>query len=183
MALAKTVVIHETGEVFQSMTEAADGLGVNVASLSCHINEKRILKCLEGLTLYTVKKKYVCGKCGTDLVLSNWSPSLRKGGCQLCRDCHIKEGYKSKNRDPLRKRNSTGIGMKGLRSLVEKYPSCPLCGFVFENLNFEIDHDMPVSRGGSNSIENLQLLCHRCNKGKDALTTEEYIDHCRRVVM
>ncbi len=47
MALAKTVIIHETGEVFHSMTEAADDFGVNVASLSLHINGKHILKCLK----------------------------------------------------------------------------------------------------------------------------------------
>lgn len=31
---------------------------------------------------------------------------------------------------------------------------------------FEIDHIMPVVEGGTNHIDNLQLLCRRCNRSK-----------------
>ena len=179
MALAKTIVIHETGEVFLNVVEAAKSLDVHPGTLGQHINGKRPLRCLEGLTIYAIKE-YNCRLCGIDLDDSNWIPSSRKQGSQICRNCHVKETYKSKDRDPLRKR-ARRFGIKTVRILVEKYPTCPLCGYVFRDLNFEVDHDVPISRGGSDNIENLQLLCHKCNKGKDALTTKEYIDHCRRV--
>ena len=39
---------------------------------------------------------------------------------------------------------------------------------------FEIDHIMPVSRGGTNSIENLELLCRRCNRSKGDMLPEEW---------
>lgn len=43
---------------------------------------------------------------------------------------------------------------------------CNGCQTAFEFRHFEIDHIVPVSRGGSNHIENLQLLCGSCNRIK-----------------
>lgn len=40
---------------------------------------------------------------------------------------------------------------------------------------YHIDHKTPVSRGGTNDIANLQLLCPACNLKKSASTHEEYV--------
>lgn len=39
---------------------------------------------------------------------------------------------------------------------------------------FHVDHVQPVSRGGSNNPENLQLLCATCNLKKHKKTPEEW---------
>jgi len=40
---------------------------------------------------------------------------------------------------------------------------CEQCG---SRVNLEFDHIVPVSRGGSNTYKNVQLLCEKCNRSK-----------------
>lgn len=46
---------------------------------------------------------------------------------------------------------------------------CQHCGINArdgDDVRLEIDHKMPVAKGGSNELQNLQLLCFDCNRGK-----------------
>ena len=47
-------------------------------------------------------------------------------------------------------------------------PSCGVSVAVEPNLLLEVDHIVPVSRGGLSEPENLQTLCWRCNRTKGA---------------
>ncbi len=48
--------------------------------------------------------------------------------------------------------------------------SCCVCGATAaDGAKLEVDHIQPVSRGGSNNLDNLQILCRTCNSGKGAL--------------
>ena len=47
--------------------------------------------------------------------------------------------------------------------------TCKICGASIQqepNLLLEIDHIIPVSKGGMTTEENLQTLCWRCNRSK-----------------
>ena len=52
---------------------------------------------------------------------------------------------------------------------------CNGCGTMFPYRNLTIDHIVPQSKGGSDHIENLQLLCGACNSMKGAGTQEALI--------
>ncbi|GHV72586.1 hypothetical protein FACS1894201_02670 [Bacteroidia bacterium] len=43
---------------------------------------------------------------------------------------------------------------------------CNACGTEFDIWNLEIDHIIPIAKGGGNYYENYQLLCGSCNKIK-----------------
>jgi uncharacterized protein YozE (UPF0346 family) len=46
---------------------------------------------------------------------------------------------------------------------------CRICGNSASNeIRLEVDHKIPVAKGGTNSEENLWILCFDCNRGKAA---------------
>ena len=60
---------------------------------------------------------------------------------------------------------------KKLRELIKTRDNftCCNCGNSIQyepNLLLEIDHIIPVSKGGTTTEENLQTLCWKCNRAK-----------------
>jgi 5-methylcytosine-specific restriction endonuclease McrA len=59
--------------------------------------------------------------------------------------------------------------------LLEKYSrTCVYCGK--SGIPLEVEHIVPKSRGGSDSVSNLTISCHKCNQKKGNRTAEEF-DH------
>ena len=54
---------------------------------------------------------------------------------------------------------------------------CPRCGRHYASLDdFEVDHIIPVARGGRNSVNNSQVICRACNREKsDKLSLGDWI--------
>lgn len=51
--------------------------------------------------------------------------------------------------------------------------TCTYCGR--KNVKMEIDHIIPVSKGGSDDLSNLTTSCRRCNAQKKDKTLEEFL--------
>jgi len=65
----------------------------------------------------------------------------------------------------------------------EQDGNCNICGVHFEKRNLTLDHIVPLSKGGPDADDNIQLLCQACNsmKGKrsQAWAMQHYEKHWR----
>jgi len=60
--------------------------------------------------------------------------------------------------------------------LEESSYSCQVCGAKKDNgATLEIDHIIPLAKGGDNEYENLQVLCATCNRKKGSNLNIDYI--------
>ncbi len=58
---------------------------------------------------------------------------------------------------------------------------CNGCRSAFEFRHLEVDHIIPQSRGGTDHLENLQLLCAHCNRVKGDRPQEELLARLREM--
>ena len=69
---------------------------------------------------------------------------------------------------PTQKRRLTGRPRRrmALRVAQEQDWLCATCGGIFPWGRLELDHVVPLNRGGSNDRSNLQILCTACHAAK-----------------
>jgi len=75
-----------------------------------------------------------------------------------------------------------------VEDVITKFGPTPKCALSGRNINYDdgttyhFDHIIPVKRGGSATLNNLQLISPTVNGIKCAMTDSEYIKLCREVV-
>lgn len=58
--------------------------------------------------------------------------------------------------------------------------TCQICGKTLKDgVKLEVDHIIPVSRGGSDNLNNLQTLCFDCNREKSDKILNNHIKNQR----
>lgn len=70
---------------------------------------------------------------------------------------------------------------KVLKLLELQHYRCALTGRKLVPSSAALDHVLPISRNGTNNIENAQILDSDVNRAKGALTNEEFVLLCREV--
>lgn len=100
---------------------------------------------------YGIKQWFIRSSLSTD-----WSEIIR-----------FKQENKYK-RPPIYEWNKTRA-----RIFLRDKNTCFYCGYV--GLNIECDHYLPISRGGSNSDDNLVTACKPCNRKKKSMMPETFI--------
>lgn len=137
----------------------------------------------------------ICRTCGKEKSVGDFSG--RPSGCtQLhCKTCAV---LKSSRRNIERYRNdpvsrarqiihsqnnrakrlgfSGSLDIHSLTGTLINTACC--CSRRLPNLNrgvgFSLDHRQPLSRGGTNALDNIAIACEPCNRAKGDLTEGEY---------
>ncbi len=131
----------------------------------------------------------ICGKCGVEKPLTTeffnlLSTGTWRGTCKVCMAKNTKAHYE-RNPDKVKARASQynklkkGVGGKFSLQDIQKireslHDKCSYCGMPL-NGGGEVDHMLPISRGGSNDPSNLTLACRTCNRDKTNKTALEFI--------
>lgn len=85
---------------------------------------------------------------------------------------------KMRIRRGLRGENGGSYTLQDIAALRTKQENCcAACGR--DDLKLEVDHIVPITKGGTNDPTNLQLLCGRCNKSKGNRDLEEWLSNTR----
>lgn len=58
--------------------------------------------------------------------------------------------------------------------IARDHSTCHLCGHHVDRADIHIDHDIPLSRGGTHTRTNVHVACSTCNTRKGTMTTSEY---------
>jgi 5-methylcytosine-specific restriction endonuclease McrA len=75
-----------------------------------------------------------------------------------------------------------------VEELLQKIGDNPICGLtgrpidLINSRSYQLDHIVPRSKGGSNTLDNCQLACREANQAKHELTVDEFVSLCREVV-
>ena len=128
-----------------------------------------------------------CRDCRQILPIDKFSRSGRKDGYRRteCRKCqHLRSKKINTNYQwtagTISNRESHKLEKHARDFLVKKkLPSqsyeCVYCNTEITAYNSNLDHIIPLARGGKDTESNYQVLCERCNKEKHSKTHEEYI--------
>lgn len=60
---------------------------------------------------------------------------------------------------------------------------CQLCGRKIEFNNMTVDHIIPISKGGSNDMDNTEATCFPCNQFKSNIFPAEFVDRITEIFL
>lgn len=95
-----------------------------------------------------------------------------------CNHFNWKGGYENtlmlnRKRRALKFKNGGSHTLADWQLLKAQYNwTCPCCGKIEDEITLTEDHIIPLSKGGSDNIENIQPLCRSCNSMKKANVTK-----------
>lgn len=135
---------------------------------------KFFLKKINGIKRNYTEKN--CIDCNTIFE----SPGKR---CKQCSDLYKKVNEKiSKDKAKAKRRARMDIKAERINSYAifkKDNWTCRMCSTKVQKVNIyaddaaELDHIIPISRGGTHSIDNVQTLCRKCNQFKSDKMPDE----------
>lgn len=60
---------------------------------------------------------------------------------------------------------------------------CAICGRYVPFMDFTVDHIIPISKGGTNNMNNLQCACKTCNLIKQDILPDDLMDKLSEIII
>lgn len=128
--------------------------------------------------------KGLCERCGK-------RPSKPK--VKMCVECtdKLNKQHRERNKKRFFLARSGGGVLRGTLKVAkiiaflwkEQRGLCALTGDKLTRQNAEVDHIIPVAKGGNNERDNLRWTTHDANQAKRALSDEDFLLLCKKVVI
>lgn len=58
---------------------------------------------------------------------------------------------------------------------------CSMCGDKINYLNITVDHVIPISKGGTNTLDNMEAMCYTCNQMKRDHMKSDFLKHIEKI--
>lgn len=134
--------------------------------------------------------------CSKQIVYYHFSPKCKELSKQsLIRHRNSKKGkliklLRSKYENFSRgcKRKNIGLPVFSFKEFYIKIISNPTCYItkrkieIEDTASYQLDHIIPISKGGTNELSNLGLTCKDANQSKSYLLLNDYFNLCKEVL-
>lgn len=140
-------------------------------------NNSTVAKLLQEY-IYTLLKipnntfKYfgTCIVCGNNFQTNHISRKYCSNECSKIVQLANRKGWEFKNKC----NGETELSTKNILAL-KSAKKCFYCGCELNDSNRTIDHVIPLSKGGKNTLENVVPCCFGCNNKKGTKTIREFL--------
>lgn len=114
----------------------------------------------------------ICYLCRRTLANAEFTQRSNGTFFSACKECN-RHVFAQRRRARLQSSEGSYTTMEW-QQVVSQYERCPMCHREWASIEpppgrnspITVDHIVPISQGGSNSIENIQPLCYSCNSKK-----------------
>ena len=162
----------------KSYNEIQKKLGCSKSSISYHCGFGQKAKCKKRGQNNVISHR-ICNKI-YHFKLPNQENKLLLGSCSLS----SKIQQKVLRFTGIRKMKD--ITVKYIKDRIVNHPFCELNGLpidIDKTYSWHLDHKVPRSRGGSNDVNNMQIVSADANQAKHRLTNDEFFELCKSVLI
>ncbi len=152
-------------------------LNCSKSTISYYLGDNQKEKTKKRNIKKTSKPEFVLQK---KLYAFRYRDNLGKRVLSKVRDFQRREGSKITITKPELNFNIEDFLLK-----IGNEPKCYLSGEkidLYETKSYSIDHIIPATKGGNNTLENAGLLSTLINKMKSDITVEEFLEKCIQVL-
>lgn len=123
-----------------------------------------------------------CWSCSEIKHFGDFPPNATRGGINgTCRDCHkaseAMKSWRDRRQAWIEQTDDGTLTKDVVRLLFASTQDCPVCNLNMRRDQKQLDHKIPLSRGGAHSISNVWVICSYCNNEKGAKTIDEWMEY------